>query len=443
MALVLTVAPYLSGPSQAESPSGDASIPGTPVTVGVSNCGAGWSGGAAGPLNFAVWNSNNAVAEVQVENVDNHKVYALVEDLGVGATRNLSLVLGAGSYRFLCLFGDSPPAASKAWQLTGDYDGSTTPGNEPATDLALTGPNETYTAWVIKQFPGIRGELVALRSAAQRGQLLAARNAWAEAHRRYLLLGAAYDAFGDDGEAIDGDVGVGFPKLESQLWGMSQPTLAVAPAKVPTLKQMLKGKLKGKNAATRAKITRRMRAAHAKALKKAKARQKAQVLATQKAQQQFAASIGGQVVPVINGLLGSLDHLAATFGNPVMPSNIDLGLRTHEILEDALRFEVTGENDHGSHLTLSNIDAMVEATRDIMSPLRSLLVVRDPHLDVTDQWLARLKAYVDSFHHGSTWTPLSALTAAQRRVLNATLSQTLEYLSEIAVILDPVQKGPQ
>ena len=87
---------------------------------------------------------------------------------------------------------------------------------------------------------------------------------------------------------------------------------------------------------------------------------------------------------------------------------------------------------------------MVDGTRDIIAPLRALLAERDADLAATDAWLTRLKTYVDTFHHTATgtWTPYQSLSIVQKRKLEATLSQTLEYLSEIAVVLDPVQAGP-
>jgi iron uptake system component EfeO len=384
---------------------GDTSITGVPVIVGQTACGSGWTGGEAGHLTFALWNSAAVVSEIQVQDVDSHKIYAVVEDLGVGATRTLSVSLGAGRYRFLCMAADGQPVAGPAWTLSGDYSGPLTPGILPSTDLDLVGPNEAYTAWVARQLADVRKPLADLVTATRKGKLVPARTSWAQAHRGYLLLGAAYGAFGDLGDAIDGHPRVdvaplsdpdltGFPKVEALLWHVQR-----APA------------------GPRGRASRR----------------------------HITAYVEKYVAPVAARLAADVATLTRTFDNPVGPTNTELGLRSHEILEDALRFELTGQDDAGSHLTLSDIDAMVDATRDVMAPLRGLLKARDADLAVTDAWLTRLKAYVDSFHSSRTgaWTPLQSLSVAQRRKLNATTSQTLEYLSEIAVVLDPVQKGPQ
>jgi iron uptake system component EfeO len=317
----------------------------------------------------------------------------------------LSVSLAAGHYRFLCLAADGQPIAGPSWTLTGDYSGPLTPGLLPTTDLDLAGPNEAYTAWVSHQLTTLRQPLASLVRASRNGRLLPARASWADAHRGYLLLGAAYGAFGDLGDRIDphprvgvaalADPGLtGFPKVEAMLWHL-QPA--------PSGPQ-------GRRARSR-----------------------------------MRAYLVRHVAPAATRLAADVATLTREFGNPAGPTNTELGLRSHEILEDALRFDLTGQDDAGSHLTLSDVDAMVDATRDIVAPLRGLLRTRDADLATTDAWLTRLKAYVDSFHNSRThaWTPLQSLTGVQRRRLDATTSQTLEYLSEIAVVLDPVQKGPQ
>jgi iron uptake system component EfeO len=392
---------------------------GTPVDVGQASCGNGWTGGSAGPLSFALTNSSSFVQEVQIQDVSTKKIFVDVEDLGVGATRSLTLALPAGSYRFLCMGGsDGVAYASATWELTGDYQGATTPGVLPATELDFIGPVNTYSTWTAGQLAHLETDVATLRTAIAKGDVLAARNAWKTAHRQYLLLGAAYGAFGDAGDAIDSPItpGVapltdpdlsGFPKLEAVLWH-ARPVAAVRHA----------GKTK-------------------KQYRKAKR-------TAQRARRNLDAYLAASAAPVARELASDVAEVATTFNNPAQPSNTDMGLRSHEILEDALRFELTGRDDAGAHLTLFDVDAMIDATRDIIAPLRGMLEKRDEDLATTDAWLTRLKAYVDSFHHTATdtWTPYQSLSVAQKRKLEATLSQTLEYLSEIAVVLDPVQAGP-
>lgn len=115
----------------------------------------------------------------------------------------------------------------------------------------------------------------------------------------------------------------------------------------------------------------------------------------------------------------------------------DVGLRSHEILENAIQFELTGSTDHGSHTNLATVDANLTGTREALKPLRALLSSRDPDLATTDRWLRRSQGLVRSFDHHGTWTPLSQLTRAQHEQVDADLEQTVEYLSEVAAITEP------
>lgn len=114
-----------------------------------------------------------------------------------------------------------------------------------------------------------------------------------------------------------------------------------------------------------------------------------------------------------------------------------IGLRSHEILENAIQFELTGATDHGSHTNLATVDANLTGTREALKPLRALLSSRDPDLATTDRWLHRSQQLVRSFDHHGTWTPLSQLTRAQHEQVDADLEQTVEYLSEVAAITEP------
>lgn len=405
--------------ASADEAHGSTGVGGTAVNVGQNACGSGWAGGAAGRLSFALWNSSSFVEEIQIQDVATKKIFIDVEDLGVDATRSVGLTLPAGSYRFLCLGGaDGQAFASPTWKLTGGYSGATTPGLLPATDLDFIGPVDDYSTWVSGQLGNLTGDVATLSAAVSHGKLKRARTAWKVAHRQYLLLGAAYDAFGDRGEAIDSPItpGVapltdpdltGFPKLEAVLWN-AQPVAAVK----------------------RSGLTRKQFRAEKKAARKAR--------------KHLTSYLRTNAAPVATRLASDVDALSRTFNNPAQPSTTDMGLRSHEILEDALRFGLTGRTDAGAHLTLFDIDTMVDATKAIMSPLRALLVKRDPDLAATDAWLTRLQAYVETFHDPRTdaWTPYQSLSTAQKRKLEAALSQTLEYLSEVAVDLDPVQAGP-
>ena len=55
---------------------------------------------------------------------------------------------------------------------------------------------------------------------------------------------------------------------------------------------------------------------------------------------------------------------------------LDIGLRTHEILENALEFQLTGQDDYGSGTTLATTAANITGTRELLQILHPLLVAR-------------------------------------------------------------------
>ncbi len=71
--------------------------------------------------------------------------------------------------------------------------------------------------------------------------------------------------------------------------------------------------------------------------------------------------------------------LARAFPHMQTPAN-DLALRTHEILENTLQFELTGDADEGSHTTLATALANVQGTQLALGAIANLLRQRNPQL---------------------------------------------------------------
>ena len=367
LVLVLPVAAS-TPPAAAEEPwGGDPSVTGTHVEVGSSECGAGWGGGAAGPTTFALWNNAPFSLEVYLQEPSSGRIYLDVEYLGVGATRSVTVTLAPGRYRFVCAATELDPVGGATVDVTGTYDGPTTPGVLPVTTDDLTVPILRYQRWVRSRLPALSRQVTRLATDLHHGRVGDAKRDWLTAHLTYETLGAAYDAFGDY------DQEDAFGQIEGMLWHGR-----AARAIYPHAKQMIAG----------------------------------------------------------------VARLRADFGTRLAMAPIDMGLRAHEILENALQFELTGTSDHGSHTELATIDANIDGTRKALAVLRGVLVPRDPDLPATNRWLDRLQRLVRSHHTKKGWTPLGRLSDAERQQLNATMSQTLEYLSEVAVITDPVRPMP-
>ena len=69
---------------------------------------------------------------------------------------------------------------------------------------------------------------------------------------------------------------------------------------------------------------------------------------------------------------------------------LDIGLRTHEILENALEFQLTGHDDYGGGTTLATTQANITGTLELLTVLHPLLTVRYAGLPAVYSWLDRL-----------------------------------------------------
>ena len=97
---------------------------------------------------------------------------------------------------------------------------------------------------------------------------------------------------------------------------------------------------------------------------------------------------------------------------------LDIGLRTHEILENALEFQLTGHDDYGSGTTLATTPANITGTLELLTILHPLLVARYAGLPAVYTWLGRLQTAAQVRARGRTASgspsPSSARAAASR-----------------------------
>jgi high-affinity iron transporter len=110
----------------------------------------------------------------------------------------------------------------------------------------------------------------------------------------------------------------------------------------------------------------------------------------------------------------------------------------HEILENAIQFELTGQTDEGSHTNLATARANVDGSRTALDAVVPLLEVHSPQLIKTARAdFDRLDSLLDAFHRpDGSWAPLSSLSTAQHQRLDAAFGQTVEDLSTIPDVLE-------
>ncbi len=115
----------------------------------------------------------------------------------------------------------------------------------------------------------------------------------------------------------------------------------------------------------------------------------------------------------------------------------DLPLRSHEILENALEFQLSGTDDYGSGTTLATVYANTQGTVAVLGTLTSLIQPRDPQLLASiDQWIATVQHDLLGCRAADgTWTPVAALPRARRQTLDGDLGELLEQLSSVPNLL--------
>jgi len=110
----------------------------------------------------------------------------------------------------------------------------------------------------------------------------------------------------------------------------------------------------------------------------------------------------------------------------------DVGLRAHEIMENAVQFELTGRTDQGSGTNLATARANLDGTRTLLDFLRPLLKTRDAGLAGLDAWMNRARHTLD----GVDAKPLTRLTRAQREKVDADVGGLVERLADVAALTD-------
>lgn len=151
----------------------------------------------------------------------------------------------------------------------------------------------------------------------------------------------------------------------------------------------------------------------------------------------FSGAAAAAVVGPAQQLVSDVDTLLAQFPKAQIDPG-DMGLRAHEIVEDAIRDVLAGAADAGSGTELATIDANLSGAAQALAPLHDLLASRYPELAATQRSIASTQQLVEGFRGADgTWTRLSALTTAQREHVDAALSETAELLAPVAAICDP------
>jgi high-affinity iron transporter len=361
-----------------ESTSTASSTRGSSITVAEFACADGWVPPRSGQRELIVDNVGTSVADIALVGAGNSLVYGEVEAMAPGTTRTMTVTVPPGRYRVQCTFSEGATLLSHAVKVSGPPVTGAHPYLPVTYNEALPAIN-AYRAVVSAGLSTLAADTDRLRSLADAGQIAPAKSAWLVAHLDYERLGAAYDTFGDFNDEIDG-------RPNGLALGVNDPHWT--------------GFLRLEAALW---------------------------------QNQPAATVAF----VANLLDDDVHGLVAAFPDQAIDPN-DLSLRTHEILENTLQFQLTGETDQGSHTGLATARANVDGTEMTLTAIAPLLAPRDPALlAAATTGLHRLAALLDSFQlPDGTWTPVQSLSEAQRQLVDGTIGSLLETLSPIPDILE-------
>jgi iron uptake system component EfeO len=356
---------------------GGSAPPADLVSVSNGGCGVGWHLAGPGWHTFQIYNGAAEGGEVDLIDPANGAIYAEVNGLGPGTTSPMSLDVGSGSYAFRCLFDDYDPMTGPTVVVAGHTAG--TPAILPITSNDLLAPASEYHAYVAAGLNTLVSQAGALAADVRGGNLSAARSAWLPAHLSYERLGAAYDSFGNFDDEIDG-------RPDGLVGGVNSPRWT-------GFYRLEYGLWHGQSA--------------------------------------------HELISVADTLDSDIRALRTSWPSTEI-NLLDIGLRTHEILENALEFQLTGHDDYGSGSTLATTEANVQGTFELLAILHPLLAQRYSGLPAVYTWLDRLQSLLNqNSRPNGQWIPVSGLSASSREQIDAACSQALQELAPIAAITEP------
>jgi iron uptake system component EfeO len=347
------------------------------ISVSNGGCGGNWQLASSGWYTFQIYDASSEGGEVDLIDPADGAVYAEVNGLGPGTSSPIRLDVGSGSYAFRCFFDDYDPITGPTVVIGGHASGSS--AILPITSNDLLAPAREYHAYVAAGLNTLVSQADALAADVRGGNLGAARTAWLPAHLTYERLGAAYDAFGTFDQEIDG-------RPDGMADGVNSPQWT-------GFYRLEYGLWHGQSAR--------------------------------------------DLTPVADTLDAHVRALRTSWPSTEI-NLLDIGLRTHEILENALEFQLTGHDDYGSGSTLATTQANITGTLELLTVLHPLLVVRYAALPQVYTWLDRLNWMLNQDKRpNGTWLGVSQLSTSGREQLDAACSQSLEELAPIAAITEP------
>ncbi|WP_309133083.1 EfeM/EfeO family lipoprotein [Brevibacterium sp.] len=370
------------------------------VNLSLNGCTADWTASRAGAQVISLNNTTDRSMDVELigtgansqkkqptaKDAAAAQIYSELERLGPGVTREMTTVIGPGHYHFLCLPDDAPAVSGTDVTIAKATAGQVTalptplPHAAPVTEQELIPVAQEYVDWVRTQLPGIEKTVEKMHSTVAKGSegwRRSAQSQWKTAHHGWLTLGAAYDAFGDLGTDIDGTAD-GLPNgaADKDFTGFHRIEKDLWENRAPA-----------------------------------------------------------EVLPHIGALIDSFE---AIDDKTLEVGALDIGLRAHEISEDARRLTLDGKDDFGSHTGLDALTAENQGTQKVIALLSEILARRLPR-DEFDGMKSDLKSNTDYFAELSQEHPNIAPANLSHEIaqqVRSRLGEQTEQLARIATVTD-------
>jgi high-affinity iron transporter len=345
------------------------------VAVSETECGKGFTAPKPGRQTFQMHNTGGKTSEVYLVDPSTSAVYGEIEGLAPGTTRDLVATVAGGTYAWRCVPTGGKAVTSKSVTVSG---GGAAKPVVPVSEQDLADPLKAYKTYVQQGLATLVTQTRTLQDDIEGGHLDKARTDWLTAHRTYASLGAAYGTFEDYDKKIDGRAdGLPDGERDKDFTGFLR---------------LEYGLWHGES----------------------------------------AKDLSGPARQLAEDAAGLQKAFPTQEFDPG-----DLPLRAHEILENTLQFELTGDTDEGSGTNLATADANLAGTRELLTVLRPLLTSRAPKLLPTvDADVDRLQKLLDAAHDGDHWTPVDRLAASDKQRLDGATGQLLEDLAPIPDLLE-------
>lgn len=378
---VLSMQPAAIASESAATASGQA----TAVTVTEKSCAPELANVATGTRTFTVTNTSRWPLEVYLTEQPDGGILARTAIVGPGTSGRLNAVLAPGNYGIECLQSGQQVAQSATVTAVGSVPQNATAAIPATAAGDLLPATNLYSKYVQSTLGTLDGQVANLKASLVADGADASKQNWLAAQETWQSLGAAYGSFGELGAAVN-----------AQPHGSGDPGQAPVkdPAKDPAftgLHRIEYGLYHGESPAT--------------------------------------------LVPVVQALQEDLAKLRKQLPSLVLiPANMPL--RAHEILEDALRDHLSGQDDQGSGMAFALTAADVAGTRVVVDRLASVLEARKPGLvKQIGVQLDTLDAALQATKMDGRWTRYPDSTLGQRQPVNAAISAVLETLAQVPQLL--------